>query len=314
MVTTPDTATPSALDDATEGSDSWLDSDPWTQSKPTPGPGQYPKMKIQRRNNGKGHTYVDTLTGTRVPGVTTIVNKGLPKEALINWAVNSTIDYALDNWDSLSADPISVRIKRLQQARWEATNEAARKGTQVHRLGERLVEGHEVRVPEGLEGYVEAYVRFLDDFDVQPVLVERTVVHHQHRYCGTFDLAAYLIDEEDSETDLELVRRNLWLLDLKTGKKSGIFGDVALQLAPYRYADAYLDDAGDEQPMPEFDRTGVVHIMPNGYDLVPVTAEELQFRHFLYVQQTGGFLEGSRDLVGEPIIPPRTSTFRLERT
>ena len=43
-------------------------------------------MKIVRKNTAKGHYYIDQETGERVPGVTTILDSGLPKKALINWA------------------------------------------------------------------------------------------------------------------------------------------------------------------------------------------------------------------------------------
>ena len=90
-----------------------------------------------------------------------------------------------------------------------------------------------------------------------------------------------------------------------------MFGESALQLAGYRYAPLWIEADGTEHDMPTVDRTGVIHVRADGYDLYPVEAAEAQHRYFLYAQQVGHFLADSRDLIGEPIISPTTSTYRL---
>lgn len=267
---------------------------------------------IKRVNRGKSHHYIDDETGDRIPGVTTILSDGLPKPALINWSANATAEAAVDRWDELSAMAPSVRLKTLQGARYADRDRAANRGTAVHDLAERLAQGERVTVPEELAGHVESYVRFLDEFDVQPVLIERTVYSRRNHYCGTFDLIAELLDPEDPEPDPALRRRETWLLDIKTNR-SGIFGDIALQLAAYRHADVYIDDDGTEAPMPQVQRVGAVHVRADGYDLIPVEAGPLQWRQFLYVQQVAEFVSTSRDLVGAPVTSPQSSVWRLER-
>ncbi|HEX7746209.1 MAG TPA: hypothetical protein VF462_13210 [Micromonosporaceae bacterium] len=267
-------------------------------------------MTIKRVNHGRGHSYVDTDTGLKIPGVTTITGDGVPKKALIEWSATATIDYAIDHWADLSKKPVSVRAKELKGARYATKDTAANRGTQVHKLAAQLVNGVKVAVPDGLEGYVQSYVRFLDDFDVEPLFVEQTVVSRTHRYCGTLDLIAELLDPDDPEPDPAVRGRLRWLLDVKTNR-SGIFGETALQLAGYRYADAIVDDDGTELDMVDVDRTGAVWVRPDGYDLVPVEAGPLQHRHFLYAQQIGEFIASDRDLIGDPIVSPRTSTYRL---
>lgn len=268
---------------------------------------------IRRVDRGKNHWYVDTDTGAKVPGVTGLGDKGLPKPALINWAANATAEYAVDHWDELAALAPSVRLKTLQGSRYAVRDAAANKGTKVHKLAELLVKGERVAIPEGLDGHVQSYVRFLDEFDVEPVLVERTVYSRQFGYCGTFDLVADLLDPDDPEPDPALRERRRWLLDVKTNR-SGIFGETALQLAAYRYADVWIDEEnGTENEMPEVDLTGAIHVRADGYDLIPVEAGPLQHRQFLYVQQVAAFSETSRELIGEPVISPYTSTYRLVR-
>ena len=262
-------------------------------------------MTIQRRNHGRYHSYVDLETGQKIPGVTKITGDGLPKPALVNWAADATAEYAVDHWADLTALPPSKRLKELKGARYADRDTAANRGTQVHKLAQRLVAGDRGAVPDCLEGHVQAYVRFLDEFDVLPILAEATVVSHEHRYCGTLDLIADLLDVD--ELDGGRVR---WLLDIKTSR-SGVFGETALQLAPYRFADAWVDDDGVEHDVPTVERTGVVWVRADGYDLVPVQAAEPELRQFLYTQRTAAWLADSRDLVGEPIISPNTSTYRL---
>lgn len=266
---------------------------------------------IRRVDRGRSHWYEDTDTGQRVPGVTSYTDKGIPKPALVNWAGNATAEYAVDHWDRLTELAPSARLKELQGARYAAKDAAANKGTKVHRLAEQLVNGDRVAVPDEIAGHVDSYVRFLDEFDVRPVLVETTVYSPTHGYCGTLDLIADLLDPDDPQPDPELRQRVRWLLDIKTNR-SGIFGETALQLSGYRYADYYvLDD--EEHDMPEVDMVGAVHVRADGYSLIPVEAGEVQHRQFLYAAQIAQFVENSRDLVGEPITSPHTSTYRLTR-
>jgi hypothetical protein len=259
---------------------------------------------IKRVNRGKNHWYIDEDTGERIPGVTTIL-KNLPKDALINWAATSTAEYAIDNWDTLSELSPSGRLKKLQGARWEARDAASNRGTQVHKLAERLVKGEQVKVPDELVGYVESYVRFLDEYDVQPILVEAVVHSATHNYCGTLDLIADMLDPDDPE------QRVIAMPDIKTSR-SGIYGETALQLAAYYYADHWIDlDARAECEIPKVDRFGGVHVRADGYDFVPLEVGPLQHRQFLYLMQVAEFVATSRDLVGAPVSSPHLSTYQL---
>jgi hypothetical protein len=269
-------------------------------------------VTIHRRNHGQGHSYTDEQ-GLKVPGVTTLVGDGLPKKALQKWAVEQTADYYVDHRDELAALPLSEARKLLIGAQYVTTKKAAARGTQVHDLAERLMMDEQVAIPEGLDGYVQAAVAFMDDFDVQPVEMEFTVYSEQWRWAGTCDLIADLLDPDDPEPDPAMKRRVRWLLDYKTkAKESGVFGDAALQLAPYRCAERMVTAAGVDQPMIEVDRCGIVQLYADGsYRLVPVEADEPEYQIFKYVQQVALWMDTNRGLVGQPIKPPRTSTFKL---
>lgn len=256
---------------------------------------------IRRHNTAKGHAYKDA-NGTRVPGVTTILSDGVPKAALINWAANATADAAINRWEELTEMPPAQRLSTLRGARYEDKDRAANRGTEVHHLAEKLIHGRTVQAPDEIAGHVESYARFLDEFRVTPVHVEFSVASYRHGYAGTGDLIADLQTTDGP-------RR--WLLDLKTNR-SGIYGETALQLAAYRFADVLI--TGDsEQPMPEVEGCAAIHVRSDGYSLIPVLAGPEQHRTFLYVQQVAGFTKHSNDLVGAALTPPTASTFRLVR-
>lgn len=258
---------------------------------------------IRRVDTAKGHYYRDAV-GQRVPGVTTIIGDGVPKPALINWAANSTAEAAINGWDDLGQLPPAARLKKLQGARYEVKDTAARRGTEVHAAAERLLAGETVQVPDEIAGHVESYARFLDGFKVEPLHVEFSCVSYKWGYAGTADLCAWVQLPDRS--------RSLLLMDLKT-TRSGIFGETALQLAAYRYADTWSGQDGVEFDPPEVHYCAGIHVRADGYDLVPVEACEQEFKDFLYVQRVGQFCQRSRDLIGSPIMPATTSTFRLVR-
>lgn len=260
---------------------------------------------FRRVDTARGHSYKDA-NGQRVPGVTTILSDGLPKAALINWAANATADAAVNAWDELADLPPAARLKRLQGARYEDKDRAAKRGTEVHAYAERLVKGEAVQAPEEIAGHVEAYAWFLDEFHVEAEHVEFSIASYRHGYAGTGDLIGKLHTSDGP------VRA---LMDVKTNR-SGIFGETSLQLAAYRFADVLITGTGTgqaEQPMPEVDACFAVHVRGDGYSLIPVTAGREQHRTFLYVQQVALWDKRSRDLIGPAVIPPVTSTYRLAR-
>lgn len=257
------------------------------------------KAPIRRVDRGKGHSYVDA-NGLKVPGVTTIL-KALPKDALINWAANATADAAINRWDELAKLPPAARLKTLQSARYEDRDRAGNRGTAVHKLAEKLVVGERVEMPDEIAGHVESYARFLDEWKVDPVAIEVVLMSHRHGYAGTADLIA----------DIPPLGKRL-LLDLKTSR-SGIFGETALQLAAYRYADTYVDQDGAEQPMIPVDGCAGIHVRADGYSLRPIESGPEQHRAFLYLQQVARWDETSRDLVGEELTPPSTIRYRIVR-
>ena len=270
---------------------------------------------IRRKETARGHHYIDA-TGTRVPGVTTILGDGLPKAALINWAAGATADAAVNLWDELAALPPAARLKRLNGARYEDKDRAANRGTEVHGMAEHLIAGEQVQAPDDIAGHVEACARFLDEFDFQPEHVEFSIASYRYGYAGTGDFIASILLPSGAKVPEEWQRfrgqRIRILGDWKTNR-SGIFGETALQLAAYRYADVLLPARGPEVPMPAVDACAAIWVRGDGYELKPVTAGPDQHRTFLYAQQIAQWTKHDRDLIGAAVVPPTTSTFRLVR-
>lgn len=222
-------------------------------------------MSIKRINRGGGHSY--TIDGEPADGVTTVLNLGVPKPALIEWAGNTTADYAVNHWDELGALPVADRLTTLRKSRYAQRDAAARRGTEVHRYAERLISGEEVHPPEELAGHVESYVRFLDEWRIEPVLTESVVAHRALRYCGTLDVVAAMPTGE------------LKIFDVKTAR-SGIYPETALQLAAYAHADVYLDADGAEQDMPVVQTAAGIWVRGDGYDVIPLDIGPRVFQTF----------------------------------
>jgi hypothetical protein len=252
----------------------------------------------RRINRGRGHSY--QVDDQPYDGATKLLDEGFPKPGLIPWAGNVVIDEAKDRWDELVELPPSQRYKILERARWDHRDEAAERGKQAHELIQRYARGEEVEPTEELEGYFRAYEQFRADWQPRELLVETPVFSLEYRYAGTLDVIADLADG------------NRWLLDWKTGK--AIYPVVALQLAAYRYADYYLDQDGQLQPMLPVDRCGSVWIQDGLYELHPIRVGPSEFAAFGAVQQVAAWRQADddfknpSDVVGAALDPPNGRT------
>lgn len=120
-----------------------------------------PAADTYRKEYGSGHIY--HLDGNKVPGVTTIINKGFPKQ-LTKWAAETVANHAVDHWGRLSKLPLSKRLKELVGAPWAARDSAGVRGSAVHNLAEQLARGETVSVPADIAGYVESYRQVFREF------------------------------------------------------------------------------------------------------------------------------------------------------
>jgi hypothetical protein len=216
--------------------------------------------------NEKSHRY--TLDGKWVPGVTSIVDAGLPKPALKRWGERVVAETAVDQYETLSTVLATMgrqpTIDALAAAPYEQMKTAQVRGTNVHELAERVIHGEPVEVPPELVGYVSGYVAFLEEFDVDPVATEALIANRTLWYAGKFDLLA-------------LIKDRFWLLDLKTSRN--VYPETALQCAAYARAEICIT-RGELVTMPEVDAIGVVHVTDTGSALYPLGDIDAAFNEF----------------------------------
>jgi hypothetical protein len=235
------------------------------------------------------HHYEDG-NGTRIPGVTTIISDGLPKPALVGWGIKSVAEYALDEWDTLADMPPTDRLKSLKGAPYRDRDKAARRGTEVHAIADDLVNGRDATVPPELTGHIDGYLKFLDEWNVEPVLTEATVYYlgADWAYAGTLDL---IYTDRDGRTILADVKTN----------RGGVYGDTAFQLAAYRFAGRFMGEDGEPHDMLDVDACAVIHVTADGYSLVPVEAGQDQWDEFRAIYTVAMAGKRSKGYLGAPM-------------
>ena len=253
--------------------------------------------RVKKRNYGKGHGY--QIDGVKADGVTTLIGEGIPKPALINWAANTTAAYAVDHWAELEEMSMSKRLDTLKGARYADVDQAAKKGTAVHELAERILNGEEVVVPDELAPHVASAVKFLDEWRIRPILTETVVYSIRGKYAGTLDMVV----------TSDLMPGKVILADWKTSR-SGIYGEAALQLSAYANADFYVDANGVDQPVSELgitDHWGI-WIRPDGYDVLPLDNSDETFRTFQYAATIARRARGLMELRGKALQRPEVAS------
>jgi hypothetical protein len=219
--------------------------------------------------------------GSWQPGVTTVIRALDKSGPLVGWAKRETAACAVRNLEMLDT---MVRSGGPEAAtRWLAAipdfqrDTAANLGTRVHALAEAIARKVEVEVDEDAAPFVTAYLRWRDIYKPRVVNAEFMVYSETHRYGGTADLAAKINGE-------------LWLIDIKTGK--GAYAETALQLAGLHHADfAGRPNDAKRYKVPPATRFGVLHVRPEGAELIPYDVTETEFAAFLACRQLHDWLE-----------------------
>jgi hypothetical protein len=151
------------------------------------------------------------------------------EEALINWAVKEA-DKARDTAAKLGS---SIHLLADMASR------ATEKATEAFDVGEEA------------QPYLAAFRGFLGRYSASSIVSSEKSVLSENGYAGTYDLIMRIDGE-------------LWLVDIKTSK--GYYPEYGLQLSAYRWADSIiLPDDPRPYPMPQIDRTGVLHLRPDQY-------------------------------------------------
>jgi hypothetical protein len=262
----------------------------------------------------------------RLWSTTTLIDQGLPKEALKWWARNTTAEYAVTNARMIAqlveggnADEALTLVKA---AMGKTRRAAAFRGSQLHKAAEMLAYGEPLGDEfRGIEPYVDQYRRFLNDHRPIYKLAEAPVYNATERYAGTLD----------SIVELPAYPNRDLLMDAKTSDKprdteggKPPYPEIALQLVAYAHAEwvdprpgsarmgnwqgrryYVVDDFGHPLlPMPKVEGALALAIFPDNYTLQPVVIDETVWQAFLHVREVARWaLVTSHNVLGKPIDP-----------
>lgn len=238
--------------------------------------------------NAANHAY--RLDGKYVPGVTTILGI-LDKPAIPKWAAKTVAEYVADNHDAVEVLYESGRnalVNVLKEVPWQARDKAASRGTDLHAYAEQLLNGTELdvdQIPPLLVPVLENAIAFLDDWQVEPLLVEAPVASRTHWWAGTLDLVADYVHPVTKKPGRAVI-------DWKSGK--ALYPEYAWQFAAYGHAE-FTGLNGDEKPMPSGITAAFgVQIRADGYDVAPMAYGEEIYQEFLAIRRTYDVVKAGR--------------------
>lgn len=184
------------------------------------------------------HSY--TVSGTKVPSVTRVVDGAFPKQGLIDWAVKSGADFFQSSVEQYLLSPGEVGmymvpqrvIKHIydgiQAAHRTISNEAMGTGTLVHKWIEEAIrwkmddgEAPELPDDEAALNCIEAFREWTKDNEVKWLAIEQKIYSFKYGYAGTVDAVAEVNGE-------------FTVIDFKTSAK--IYKQYHLQVAAYAQA------------------------------------------------------------------------------
>lgn len=180
----------------------------------------------------KKHAYylLENDKKVRLAGVTTYIGV-LDKPALINWAVNVTVDFLRMHIDYLKTGQITTE-EILRMAKEESNrikNEAGDLGSAIHKWIEEYVKGNNPEMPQDdrvITG-VNAFLDWMDEVKGKIICSEKIVYSKQNRYVGTLDFGIKI--------GAGPLKGKTLLGDIKTG--NSIYEEVKMQTAAYQVAD-----------------------------------------------------------------------------
>jgi hypothetical protein len=254
--------------------------------------------KINTTFRGGSRYYLHPETSDKVPGVTSVIGM-LPKPFLKAWGQKEVATAAVRSLDGSGVDWLSPMVAAdpdgaisfLKDAPKRNTQQAADEGTAAHGIFETLALGEPLgRLTPSMEPYARQYRDLLDQLQPEVIRAEDTVWSERHSYAGSFDLLAKISGEV------------CWI-DNKT-TRSGVYAEVALQLAAYAHADYVFDSETSEQlPIPAGTRGLVFHVRPDAWAVYEVPVTEEVFDYFLALRKVFTWdAQVSRGVVKRPLV------------
>lgn len=218
------------------------------------------------------------LDGEWVPGVTTILGV-LDKPAIAKWAASTVAEYVADHpreVESLRDMGRSPMVQALKELPWANRDKAGARGNLLHDYAEQILKGEEVEVAEEHVPVMEHALTFMDDWHIEPLLIEAATASREHLWAGTLDLIAKYRRPDTGE-------EGVGIFDWKSGK--ALYPEYAWQLNAYAHGEFYGLD-GDEHSLPECGAAFGVQIRPDGYDVAPFAFGPDIYDEFLAIRRT----------------------------
>lgn len=234
---------------------------------------------LAEKVKGKGRHYRDPDTGELYPSVTNCL-KVIDKPALMWWLCKGALSAAWEDREAFSRmRDRDQAVNAYKSAAYKQANHKADLGTDIHDICDALATDNPLpTVSSEAEPYVDQFLSWVSDFDVDIELSERTVINRTVGYGGTFDLIGTFPQAR-------------LLVDIKTGK--GVYEEAALQLAALVHAERLcLPDGSGTGPAPQVDGAAVLHLQQDGYRLVPVDTSADTFEAFVGAVQLWRFVKG----------------------
>lgn len=265
--------------------------------------------------------YVHPQTGDFIPGVTSTIDN-LPKPFLKAWGQKLVAQEAVAKHDQVGrladVDP-EAAIDWLKKAPNRFTAHAAKIGKIAHGYFEELALGNELgKIDPELQPFVDHFKEYLDVCQPEFLLLEEGVWSEEHDYAGTFDAVArynnpdLVIKKSTAKGIEEFPLVGVAWQDNKT-TRSGVHPEVGLQLAAYRHAEYLLRQDGSVMKNKPGDFALVLHVRPEGWELIPVEAGLRELEVFLNLRSITNYTrEHSRQIVHAPIAGNRLR--RAKRT
>ncbi len=248
--------------------------------------------------------------------VTTLNSYGTPMSGgLQDYLVKAPAERAYDRFDLLAQyrkdNDRDGAIKWLKQARYEKSDKAKARGTDVHIAAEAIALGQAYDVEEHIKPYVDQYLGLLERHEPRFLMAEAPVYNVSKNYAGTTDGI------------MELDGRPL-IFDIKTTDKDldaysrPPYPEVALQLAAYSRAELVgllsekrevdyrryyvYDPDGHHEPMPKVDGGVCIVVSPYDCRLIPIRIDDEVFRCFLHVREVARWtFDVSKRVIGPEI-------------
>jgi hypothetical protein len=216
--------------------------------------------------------YVHPVTAEPMPSVTTILGSAGVSRGLMAWAAKMAAEFAVDEMQQWLELDREAAIKLIKGTAFRHSGRSLKVGTDAHAYAEDRLNGmarHDDKAARIMSGggdhACDNVDKLIEGTGMKPILTEVGVYHDELMYAGTFDGVV--------EIDGRLL-----LIDWKTSRS--VVGDMALQLAAYRYG-LYIDGPDGIDLMPKVDGCAVLHIPKEGpAALVELRAEELDFEAF----------------------------------